>query len=393
VDVEAALSKAILDEPDDDLPRLAFADWLEERGGGEADAARAEFIRAQVEQARRPNVYTMAGLRAAELWPKYRTAWFGPAAEQLAHSACERGFLSGITVSAFANLVREAKRAGQPWPLGPVPFVRASGRDYKELAADAAVARMPGLASWGGLDSVAEPLMRSAHLVNLRSLWLADEWRSSRAADLETIRGCAFRLHCLRLSGWEIQDRAIRLLASDAAFGELRQLALAVRPQTQASVVELLGSANVGQLRHLSLCASALYGIAWAGKATLRALLYSPHLTSLQSLTLSSQPDLLSKSGAKEVARWKGLARLRSLALEGDVGLSNGGLRHLAQSENVAGLLELSLSCPAVDYLPLAGSPHLGGLRRLRLGPGVPESVRAVLVARFGDTVVAYEGK
>jgi uncharacterized protein (TIGR02996 family) len=40
-----ALLKAILAAPNDDLPRLVFADWLEENGTSDADAARAEFIR------------------------------------------------------------------------------------------------------------------------------------------------------------------------------------------------------------------------------------------------------------------------------------------------------------------------------------------------------------
>lgn len=39
-----ALLRAVLDHPDDDLPRLAFADWCEENG----DDARAEFVRVQV---------------------------------------------------------------------------------------------------------------------------------------------------------------------------------------------------------------------------------------------------------------------------------------------------------------------------------------------------------
>lgn len=40
---EDALLRAILDRPDDDLPRLVLADWLDEHGEGE----RAEFIRVQ----------------------------------------------------------------------------------------------------------------------------------------------------------------------------------------------------------------------------------------------------------------------------------------------------------------------------------------------------------
>lgn len=43
-----AFIRAIFDEPDEDGPRLVFADWLDEHG----DAARAEFIRVQCERAK-----------------------------------------------------------------------------------------------------------------------------------------------------------------------------------------------------------------------------------------------------------------------------------------------------------------------------------------------------
>src|SRR5204863_8982248 len=47
----AALLRAIRDCPDDDLPRLALADWLEEAG----DPDRAAFLRTQVELSRLPD--------------------------------------------------------------------------------------------------------------------------------------------------------------------------------------------------------------------------------------------------------------------------------------------------------------------------------------------------
>jgi uncharacterized protein (TIGR02996 family) len=42
-----ALLEACKDAPDEDAPRLVLADWLEEHGG-EADRARAAFIRLQL---------------------------------------------------------------------------------------------------------------------------------------------------------------------------------------------------------------------------------------------------------------------------------------------------------------------------------------------------------
>jgi uncharacterized protein (TIGR02996 family) len=46
-----ALLRAVLEDPADDLPRLAYADWLDEQGN-ETGRSRAEFIRAQVELSR-----------------------------------------------------------------------------------------------------------------------------------------------------------------------------------------------------------------------------------------------------------------------------------------------------------------------------------------------------
>ena len=45
---ERALLTAIADSPDEDTPRLVYADWLDENG----DPDKAEFIRVQIELAR-----------------------------------------------------------------------------------------------------------------------------------------------------------------------------------------------------------------------------------------------------------------------------------------------------------------------------------------------------
>ena len=47
---EAALLRAVLGRPDDDVPRLVLADWLDEHGQPE----RAEFVRVQCEANRNP---------------------------------------------------------------------------------------------------------------------------------------------------------------------------------------------------------------------------------------------------------------------------------------------------------------------------------------------------
>ena len=49
--------RAIIEAPDDDAPRLVFADWLDERGEGE----RAEFIRVQIERAESDHDHAKGG--------------------------------------------------------------------------------------------------------------------------------------------------------------------------------------------------------------------------------------------------------------------------------------------------------------------------------------------
>src|SRR5215211_7281474 len=54
------LLRAVFEHPEDDAPRLAYADWLDESGG---DPERAAFIRVQCKLARLPP----GDARAAEL--------------------------------------------------------------------------------------------------------------------------------------------------------------------------------------------------------------------------------------------------------------------------------------------------------------------------------------
>src|SRR5437762_1438584 len=68
---DATFLAAILAGPDDDGPRLVYADWLEEHG----DTERSEFIRVQIELAHTPVEEGRAGIlrrREAELLRQHR---------------------------------------------------------------------------------------------------------------------------------------------------------------------------------------------------------------------------------------------------------------------------------------------------------------------------------
>ena len=96
------LLAAILAEPEEDTPRLAFADWLDEQG----DATRAEFIRIQIELARLPGE---GGPRSREqaLITAHGAAWLAPLradGEPLqgrnTHGQFRRGFVEVVWMTA-----------------------------------------------------------------------------------------------------------------------------------------------------------------------------------------------------------------------------------------------------------------------------------------------------
>ena len=95
-----ALLAAVRESPDDDLPRLVFADWLEEHG----EAERSAFIRAQVE-ASRAEPFSPAARdaedRAAKLLAgKNLESWTWDLRGLMLDVRFERGFVHHATVDA-----------------------------------------------------------------------------------------------------------------------------------------------------------------------------------------------------------------------------------------------------------------------------------------------------
>src|SRR5262245_3603199 len=93
----AGFLRAIREEPDDDTPRLIYADWLEENG----DPDRAEFIRTQIELEELPEenpLHRSQQSRVRQLLTRHRSAWLGPLEGQLEDWQFRRGFLASIKV-------------------------------------------------------------------------------------------------------------------------------------------------------------------------------------------------------------------------------------------------------------------------------------------------------
>src|SRR5262249_29705794 len=134
-------------DPDDDLPRLAYADWLEERGDAD-QLARADFIRAQIALSRMadddPARPALTGREASllrtpgHLWRRH-----------VAKLAAFTGFQGGLghrAILALPNRVKHGEKLLDRAPVTEVQLLHGGDDDPRGLA------RWPGLARVRGLD-------------------------------------------------------------------------------------------------------------------------------------------------------------------------------------------------------------------------------------------------
>jgi uncharacterized protein (TIGR02996 family) len=218
---EAEFLATILESPDEDAPRLVFADWLDEHG----QSARAEFIRTQVGLAR---LFDDAGRRAAlvarqqQLLGRGRAnRWFGPA---VGHREYRRG-LARLTVPASA--VRKMDR-----PVG-VEAVRVTGTSAAVILA-----------------------VRSPKLAGIPELTLAGSGLDDDA--LEAVAPKLGAVVRLDLSGTAVTDDGIDTLAACPALGRLRHLHLRGTRVTDRGVRALLNGRLGSHLHTLDLAGTTL---------------------------------------------------------------------------------------------------------------------------------------
>jgi uncharacterized protein (TIGR02996 family) len=197
---EAALLRAICEHPDDDTPRLVFADWLDEQGGA-VNAAWAAGIRAQIALAR------------------------GADDDALRFQTCV--FESRYGLERLAERLELPAEVGDGWERG-FPY-RAAG-NFEQLRAvwPALAQRLPirelyshQMTTADGKEFVAWPALDGLRILSCSGLWGVPQ------TDLITplLNGANLRnLTTLRLSDTLITDAALTRLLDAPLFAGLRVL-------------------------------------------------------------------------------------------------------------------------------------------------------------------------
>jgi uncharacterized protein (TIGR02996 family) len=204
--------RAILDAPEEDAPRLVYADWLEEQGD-----PRGEFIRLQVEAARGADPLRRRELQrsAAAILEIHEAEWLAPIRSFLARWQFRRGFVEAIDIETLHFL----SRAERIWEVEPVTSMNLLGVGQF----GSAIAVVPQLTHLRRLnvgihatlgDDGFEPLTTTPYLVNLRVL---NAW-GCRLGDASA-RAIAVSPNLHRLS---ILDLSNNRIGSSGAFALAR---------------------------------------------------------------------------------------------------------------------------------------------------------------------------
>jgi uncharacterized protein (TIGR02996 family) len=408
----------IIAHPDDDAPRLIFADWLEEHEMTE----RAQFIRSQIEHSRKlaadPDFRNqpLPFLPMYSLKP-YQKPWLNEI-PPWARQSCgfTRGFIEFVRTTAIQWLSGAAAlRKATPLRHLSLFYVNRAGvraRDALEtphfaglrdltldpipadlahlLAGNPSLADLKKLNLWGSRipSEGVYSLSRSHYLSGLTTLELSENSIDDEGAFHLAGSSSLRRLVILGLGANSITAVGIRDLASSPILAHVERLSfsnhigptdLAPTRFRDAGAQALAESPHLGRLTALDLDSQ---GIGHPGAEILAAASRFP---GLRELNLSRNP--IGPNGARALASSPHLAGLKRLVLAG-CGIGDEGARALAPSLHLGGLTSLNVRDNGITNAgiqALLDSPHLSALRRLDADLTIQHELAAAFKERFGS--------
>jgi uncharacterized protein (TIGR02996 family) len=256
---DEAFIEAIRDAPDDDTPRLIYADWLEERGD-----PHGEFIRLQcalVKLRNRDSRREMLARRERELWERHRKVWLGGHEREAGGlKTFVRGFR--FFTRFFLNNYPYYETYCARWaPLQSITLDSGSGpmRDPGPQAGER-LGICPSLAGWlqleargGSSGAWLPPLLASPHLHRLRELHLHHVGLDPAAVHALAGLTNLTNLRKLSLKVYHIGDREITALADAPLLSGLTSLRFSRADLTDSGVRALAASPRLDNLQELIL--------------------------------------------------------------------------------------------------------------------------------------------
>jgi uncharacterized protein (TIGR02996 family) len=252
-DVERALLAAIIAEPEDDTPRLVYADWLDEHGRPE----RAEFIRVQCELARlvlgkeSDDQYAELTRRQSELYASHFLKWESEFAVTLPPNRQTRfWFRRGMVGDIYCRVKYFREHGDQVVAAAPLEQLSLRQPTEKGIVG---LSELPAFRRVSGLSLQAEVIdprvirgLLGVPVEHLRSLDLSSGfshaspphgWAERSAGIVERLAASRqfSQLRRLKLVHAGIGDAGGRALAHSAGLAGLKVLLLTGNPLSEAT--------------------------------------------------------------------------------------------------------------------------------------------------------------
>jgi uncharacterized protein (TIGR02996 family) len=378
--------------PDDDAPRLIFADWLEEQSASyfhsrdrhssppslEWNEVRGRFIRIQIaiarlmeEEARereltglvrRDNTYYELVKQEQELEKAHRDEWIAPFHKLAAGQVFRRGFVEEANVEAREFL----KHADLLFAAAPLRHIHllSIGDDLQGVLQCPYLSRLSALTIHASYkrEALARAVMKSEFFTGLKRLYLTRNRFEDDAAQHLAVSPVLSNLEELDLGDNELGETSALALASSPHLGSLRSLELRINRLGPVGAEAVAGSEKLTNLVRLGLSNNEI------GNARLRTLSRTQGFFHVPALDLSEN-NLVAAGLQVILNSYAGpidhkLIRLRNLDL-GRNPLGDDGMRVLAACPLLENLQVLRLvDCRIGDegVRVLAASPHLNNL-------------------------------
>lgn len=247
-----AFLRTILEHPEDDGPRLVYADWLEEHGEPHAELIRLQchLARLSADDPQRESLQE----RVEELILEYDSRWLQPVRDLGLSARFRRGFLE-VKVSGVRTFLETSNRLfSMPWILHA--HLQDAGADVEDIA----------------------ELAASPHLTRLQKLDLRRSQVGNEGAFKLSQSPHRCRLTHLLLSHVSLSSMGLKALVEQMDFSRLVDLQLSHNGIGAVGAKALSLSPRLRSLRTLDLSYNQL------GTIGGEYLAESPYLSQLQAL-------------------------------------------------------------------------------------------------------------
>jgi uncharacterized protein (TIGR02996 family) len=282
---------AIQAAPEDDGPRLVYADWLHGRGDPRGEFIAVQCTLAALDEDQEDDVRADLQARQWQLFDAHAAEWLAELGLEGEQGVFHRGFVEEVNVP-FARLQAVQEQ------LGRLAVVRALWIFKRPDGSPLGNALCQTLCSWPWLSLLRElnlaenhlgpesvrMLAQAPQLANLEQLDLADCYVWNKGAMALAASPYFAKLGSLNLKDNQITDEGVEAIARSPWFANLRSLELAenIFGHGDTGVRALAGGPHPSKLRVLGLAHNQI--------RRLTRFCRSPSLDSLSSLDVRDNP-------------------------------------------------------------------------------------------------------